>query len=207
MCASWSRREQWRRWEKTCVTKSTIVYVHVYVDSFFFFLLAGIKRKDLRARWWPEGIRFVGTAFKCCCCCCYHFVLLFFFFFFSPRCCVCSLYSLPYLSLSLSLCSVYLFYYIVHLLFPFLYYTTTPVISSSYAPPNRKKKTETKLVHFPGSCRCLQLCVWAFAGLAGGLYSNDCVELEESYRNDRAAIEKKKKKKQKQRVSFVVMTL
>lgn len=36
MCASWSRREQWRRWEKTCVTKSTIVYVHVYVDSFFF---------------------------------------------------------------------------------------------------------------------------------------------------------------------------
>lgn len=103
----------------------------------FFFLLAGIKRKDLRARWWPEGIRFVGTALKCCCCCCYHFVLLF-FFFFSPRCCVCSLYSLPYLSLSL--CSVYLFYYIVHLLFPFLYYTTTPVISSSCEPPNRKKK-------------------------------------------------------------------
>lgn len=43
MCASWSRREQWRRWEKTCVTKSTIVYVHVYVDS--FFLLAGWYKK------------------------------------------------------------------------------------------------------------------------------------------------------------------
>lgn len=46
--------------------------------------------------------------------------------------------------LSLSLCSVYLFYYIVHLLFPFLYYTTTPVISSSCEPPNRKKKKKQK---------------------------------------------------------------
>lgn len=169
---------------------------------FFFFLLAGIKRNDLRARWWPEGIRFVGTAFKCCCCC-YHFVLLF-FFFFSPRCCVCSLYSLPYLSLSLSLCSVYLFYYIVHLLFPFLYYTTTPVISSSCEPPNRKKK-QKKQKQNSFTFQVVVVVynfVWAFAGLAGGLYSNDCVELEESYRNDRAAIEKKKKKKQKQRVFF-----